>query len=98
MIVGTRSAVFAPAQNLGLIILDEEQDDAYKSETSPRYHARDVAKYRAMQENAFVLFGSATPAIETFYGAETGKYPVLFLRERYSERHCRVSRLQICVA
>lgn len=84
VIVGTRSAVFAPAQNLGLVILDEEQDDAYKSETSPRYHARDVAKYRAMQENAFVLFGSATPAIETFYGAEMGKYPVLFLRERYS--------------
>lgn len=84
VIVGTRSAVFAPAQNLGLIILDEEQDDAYKSENSPRYHARDVAKYRAMQENAFVLLGSATPAIETFYGAETGKYPVLHLRERYS--------------
>lgn len=84
VIVGTRSAIFAPAQNLGLIILDEEQDDAYKSEHSPRYHARDVAKYRVMQENALVVFGSATPSVETFYGAEIGKYPMLALRERYA--------------
>lgn len=84
VVVGTRSAVFAPAQNLGLMILDEEQDDAYKSENSPRYHARDVAKYRAMQERALVVFGSATPSIETFYGAEIGKYPMLPLRERYA--------------
>lgn len=84
VIVGTRSAVFAPARNLGLLILDEEQDDAYKSENNPRYHARDVAKYRAMQENALVVFGSATPSIETFYGAEIGKYPMFLLRERYA--------------
>lgn len=84
VIVGTRSAVFAPARRLGLIILDEEQDDAYKSENCPRYHARDVAKYRAMQEKALVVFGSATPSVETFYGAETGKYPMLTLRERYA--------------
>ena len=84
VIVGTRSAVFAPACDLGLIIMDEEQDDAYKSENSPRYHARDVAKYRAMQHNALVVFGSATPSIETFYGAEMGRYPMLTLRERYA--------------
>lgn len=84
VIVGTRSAVFAPAQNLGLIILDEEQDDAYKSENSPRYHARDVAKYRAVQEHALIVLGSATPSVETFYGAEAGKYPMLALRERYA--------------
>ena len=84
VIVGTRSAVFAPVQNLGLIIMDEEQDNAYKSENSPRYHARDVAKYRVMQERALVVFGSATPSIETFYGAEMGKYPMLTLRERFA--------------
>lgn len=84
VIVGTRSAVFAPAQNLGLIVLDEEQDDAYKSENNPRYHARDIAKYRAMQENALVVFGSATPSVETYYGAEQGKYPMFTLRDRYA--------------
>lgn len=84
VVVGTRSAVFAPAQHLGLIILDEEQDDAYKSENSPRYHARDVAKYRAVQEHALIVLGSATPSVETFYGAEAGKYPMLALRERYA--------------
>ncbi len=84
VIVGTRSAVFAPAQRLGLIILDEEQDDAYKSDNSPRYHARDVAKYRAVQENACIVLGSATPSVETFYGAKAGKYPMFALRERYA--------------
>lgn len=84
VVVGTRSAVFAPVQNLGVIILDEEQDDAYKSEHNPKYHARDIAKYRAVQENALVVFGSATPSVETFYGAEQGKYPMLALRQRYA--------------
>ncbi|HBI64650.1 MAG TPA: primosomal protein N' [Clostridiales bacterium] len=84
VIVGTRSAIFAPARDLGLIILDEEQDDAYKSENTPRYHARDVAKYRAMQENCLVVFGSATPSIETYYGAECEKYPMIKLRERFA--------------
>ncbi len=84
VVIGTRSAVFAPVQNLGLLIVDEEQDDAYKSDQSPRYHARDIAKYRVMQENALLVLGSATPAIETFYGAETGRYPMVTLRERYA--------------
>lgn len=84
VVVGTRSAVFAPVRDLGIIILDEEQEDAYKSENNPRYHARDIAKYRAMQENALVLFGSATPSVETFYGAEQGRYPMIVLRQRYA--------------
>lgn len=84
VVVGTRSAVFAPVQNLGLLIIDEEQDDAYKSEQSPRYHARDIAKYRVMQNKALLVLGSATPAVESFYGAESGRYPLITLRERYA--------------
>lgn len=84
VVIGTRSAVFAPVQNLGLLIIDEEQDDAYKAEHSPRYHARDIAKYRVMQNKALLVLGSATPAVESFYGAETGRYPLITLRERYA--------------
>lgn len=84
VVVGTRSAVFAPVENLGLLIIDEEQDDAYKSEQSPRYHARDIAKYRVMQNKALLVLGSATPSVETFYGAENGRYPLIPLRERYA--------------
>ncbi len=83
LVIGTRSAVFAPVQNLGLIVLDEEQDNAYQSEQSPRYHTRDVAKRRVQQANALLVMGSATPAIETYYGAMQGKYPVFELSERY---------------
>jgi len=83
IVLGTRSAIFAPVQNLGLIILDEEQDGAYQSGRTPRYHARDIARYRAAHENAFLLFGSATPSIETYYGAQKGKYPMFSLTERF---------------
>lgn len=83
VVIGTRSAVFAPVHELGLIVLDEEQDSAYKSEQSPRYHARDVAKYRVSQENALLVLGSATPSVETYFGAEQGKYPMFRLPERY---------------
>ena len=83
VVIGTRSAVFAPAKNLGVIIIDEEQDAAYRSEQSPRYHARDVAKYRAAQTNALLVLGSATPSVETYYGAKQGKYPVFALTERF---------------
>ena len=83
VVIGTRSAVFAPAKNLGVIIIDEEQDAAYRSEQSPRYHARDVAKYRAAQTNALLVLGSATPSVETYYGAKQGKYPVFTLTERF---------------
>lgn len=84
VVIGTRSAVFAPVQNLGIIIIDEEQDAAYKSENSPRYHARDIAKYRVVQENALLVLGSATPSIESYYGAKMGKYPLFCLDERYA--------------
>ena len=83
VVIGTRSAVFAPVRDLGVIIIDEEQDGAYKSEQTPRYHARDVAKYRAVQANALLVLGSATPSVETYYGAQQGKYPVFRLTERF---------------
>jgi len=85
VVVGTRSAVFAPVKNLGVIVIDEEQEHTYKSEQSPRYHARDVAKYRCAQENALLLMGSATPSVETNYGAETGRYHAFRLTARYNQ-------------
>ncbi len=83
VVLGTRSAVFAPAEHIGLIIIDEEQDGAYRSEQSPRYHARDVAKYLAAQHKALLVMGSATPSVESYYGAQQGKYPVFSLTERF---------------
>ncbi len=85
VILGTRSAVFAPAQNLGLLILDEEQEHTYKSENSPRYHAREVAIYRASQTGAAVLLGSATPCVEEMYRAKTGVYGLYTLKNRYNQ-------------
>ncbi|MBR5451637.1 MAG: primosomal protein N' [Clostridia bacterium] len=81
--VGTRSAVFAPVQNLGLIIMDEEQEHTYKSEKSPRFHARDVAKFRAKQNNATLLMASATPSIESYFAAKEGRYTLCELEARY---------------
>lgn len=85
VVVGTRSAVFAPVRNLGAIILDEEQEPSYKSEQTPRYHARDVAKYRCARANALLLMGSATPAVETMYYARTGQYKLFEISCRYNE-------------
>ncbi len=85
VVIGTRSAVFAPLSNVGLIILDEEQEASYKSENSPRCHARDVAKYRCVQENALLVLGSATPSVESMYLAETGAYRLFTLKERYNQ-------------
>jgi len=85
VVVGTRSAVFAPLKNLGIIVIDEEQEHTYKSEQSPRYHARDVAKYRCAQEKALLLMGSATPAIETNYGAKEGRYHAFTLTTRFNQ-------------
>ena len=84
--VGTRSAVFAPCQNLGLIILDEEQEHSYRSEQSPRYSAKEVAIWRGNQENALVLLGSATPSIETMYRAKNGDYRLYELSTRFGGR------------
>ena len=86
VILGTRSAVFAPVQNLGLLIIDEEQEHTYKSENAPRYHAREVAIYRGAQNKALVLLGSATPCVETMYRAKTGVYALYELRRRYNRK------------
>jgi len=83
LVIGTRSAVFAPLQNLGMIVIDEEHEHTYKSEQNPKYHARDVAAYRAGRNNALMLLASATPSLESFYKAEMGKYTLVPLRERY---------------
>ena len=84
--VGTRSAVFAPCRNLGLIILDEEQEHSYRSEQAPRYFAKEVAIWRGNQENALVLLGSATPSIETMYRAKKGDYRLYELSRRFGGR------------
>ncbi|MBQ4369816.1 MAG: primosomal protein N', partial [Oscillospiraceae bacterium] len=85
VVIGTRSAVFAPLENLGIIIIDEEQEHTYKSENSPRYHARDIAKYRCAHSNALLLLGSATPSLESMYSAQRGIYHLFRLRGRYNK-------------
>ena len=84
LVIGTRSAVFAPVQSLGCIIIDEEQEDTYKSENAARYHARDVAKFLCARAKALLLLGSATPDISSMYSAETGRYRLFRLPERYN--------------
>ena len=84
IVVGTRSAVFAPVQNLGIIVIDEEGEGTYKSESAPRYHARDVAKQRCFHHGAFLLLASATPSLESYYNAKTGRYSLFELDERYN--------------
>ncbi len=86
IVVGTRSAVFAPLENLGLIIIDEEQESSYKQEETPRYHGRDTAVYRAQLEGAVALLGSATPSLETYHNARAGKYHLLELTSRVQNR------------
>ncbi len=81
--VGTRSAIFAPFENLGLIVMDEEQEHTYKSENKPRFHARDLAKFRCAKENALLLLSSATPDVESFYYAQSGRYSLFTLQSRY---------------
>lgn len=83
IVIGTRSAVFAPFKNIGLIIMDEEQEYSYKSESSPRYHARDIAKFRCAQNNALLVLSSATPSIETYFYAQSGRYSLNTLPNRY---------------
>ena len=86
IVLGTRSAVFAPLVELGLIVMDEEQEGSYESENAPCYHARDVAKYRCAQEGARLLLGSATPTVETAWHAERGDYGLLELRQRFNRQ------------
>jgi primosomal protein N' (replication factor Y) len=86
VVVGTRSAVFAPLPDIGLIVVDEEHDGSYKQEEIPRYHGRDVAVVRARAAGALVVLGSATPSLESFHNAQSGRYEVLTLRRRVLDR------------
>jgi primosomal protein N' (replication factor Y) len=86
VVIGARSAVFAPMENLGLIVVDEEHEVTYKQETSPRYHAREVALMRAREEGAVVILGSATPSLETYFNALTGIYQRAVLSQRIGQR------------
>ena len=92
--LGTRSAVFAPFPKVGLIIMDEEQESAYKSESTPRYHARDVAKYLAVRDSALLVLGSATPSVETMYYAQNGRYSLFTMKTRYGK--ATLPRVTVC--
>ena len=83
LVIGTRSAIFAPLDNIGMIVIDEEHEHTYKSESDPKYHARDVAAHRCGVHKALMLLASATPSLESFYKAKCGKYTLVPLRERY---------------
>ncbi len=84
--LGARSAVFAPVENLGLVVLDEEQEGSYKSENVPRYHAREVAQYRCAAAGALLVLGSATPSVESMHLAQEGRYRLLTLPGRYNQK------------
>jgi primosomal protein N' (replication factor Y) len=86
IVIGARSAIFAPVDPLGLVIVDEEHEQTYKQEEAPRYHARDVAIVRARMENAVVVLGSATPSLESYYNCQSGKYTLLELPERVDDQ------------
>ena len=86
VVLGTRSAVFAPLRDLALLVIDEEQEDSYVSENAPRYHTRDVAKYRIAKHGGLLLLGSATPSVETAYYARSGRYHPFYLRKRFNEQ------------
>ncbi|MBR5314774.1 MAG: primosomal protein N', partial [Clostridia bacterium] len=99
--IGTRSAVFAPFDRLGLIVIDEEQEHTYKSDMSPRYHARDIARFRAGYNNALMLLASATPSLESYHRAKSGAYTLVELNERYGNAvlpETRISDLRIDLA
>ncbi|MBQ8808132.1 MAG: primosomal protein N', partial [Clostridia bacterium] len=83
---GARSAIFAPCDNVGAIIIDEEHEQSYKSESSPRYHARDIASFLAKKHNCPLVLGSATPSVESYYKAKCGKYTLIELNERFNKK------------
>ena len=93
IVIGARSAIFAPVDPLGLVIVDEEHENSYKQEESPRYHARDVAIVRGRMEGATVVLGSATPSMESFHNARKGKYSLLDLPERADDKKMPVVRI-----
>ena len=82
IVIGARSAIFAPMENIGAIIIDEEHDQSYKSETAPRYNAKEISKYIAKTNNIPLILGSATPDISTYYNAKEGKIELLKLSKR----------------
>ncbi len=85
LVIGTRSAIFAPVRDLGLIIIDEEQEHTYKSDNNPKYHARDIARFRSARSNSLLLLASATPSVESYKKAVDGVYSLIELRERYGK-------------
>ncbi len=85
IVIGTRSAVFAPTPNLGLIVIDEEQESSFKSDMSPKYHARDIARFRCAKSDALMLLASATPSVESFYRAKEGRYTLVTMKNRYGK-------------
>jgi primosomal protein N' (replication factor Y) len=93
VVIGTRSAVFAPVQDLGLIVVDEEHESTYRQQESPYYNARDIALVRAQKESATVVLGSATPSLESFHNARSGKYQLLTLPERIAARPMAPARI-----
>jgi primosomal protein N' (replication factor Y) len=93
IVIGARSAVFAPLKDLSLIIVDEEHETTYKQEEAPRYHARDVAVVRAKLEKCAVVLGSATPSLESYHNATTGKYDLVALTQRVDERQMPMMRI-----
>jgi primosomal protein N' (replication factor Y) len=93
IVIGARSAIFAPEEPLGLIIVDEEHEHSYKQEESPRYHARDVAVVRGQMEGAVVVLGSATPSMESFYNVHRGKYTLLEMPSRVDDRKMPIVRV-----
>jgi primosomal protein N' (replication factor Y) (superfamily II helicase) len=93
IVIGARSAIFAPVEPLGLIIVDEEHESTYKQEEAPRYHARDVAIMRGQMENAVVVLGSATPSLESFYNCQKGKFTLLELPERVDDQKMPLVRV-----
>src|SRR5206468_9453035 len=93
IVIGARSAIFAPVDPLGLIVVDEEHEHSYKQEESPRYNARDVAALRGQNENAVVILGSTTPSMESFYNAQTGKYTLLEMPTRADDKKMPIVRV-----
>jgi len=93
IVIGARSAIFAPVDPLGLIIVDEEHEHSYKQEEAPRYHARDVAVMRGQMEGAVVVLGSATPSLESFYNTQKGKYALLGLPQRADDKKMPLVRV-----
>jgi len=93
IVIGARSAIFAPLKNLGLVIVDEEHETTYKQEEAPRYHARDVATVRAKMEKSAVVLGTATPSLESYYNATTGKYELVTLTQRVDDQQMPLIRI-----